>query len=216
MYAPLMPIPFEPWIEYQSLTSDRLRNVATIIRDARDSAADLHDPASGDTTWSLGCRIYSRVTYNLRLASVGSAWLNILHEAQALRFTFLIAGIPMKFYRGKANEAPERTLIRSLEELKQQELAFGDKYERGEERILRFAVGIEAYQKTSSVHLVELNTDGDVIRYFDIPFESGNLVLMQPKPVDLPAPTFQPLVPEAVDAHDQTERDAPGATGTSS
>jgi hypothetical protein len=82
---------FIPWIKYPALTQKRLVWVAVKMRDARDGAAELHDPKSGDNAWSLGCRVYARTCFMFRKSAEGLDWLEVIKENEALRFTSRLA-----------------------------------------------------------------------------------------------------------------------------
>src|SRR5277367_815151 len=105
-YSVFMPITFEPWLYYPSLTKERLVAVATLMRAARDGAVLLHDPEAGDTRWSLGCRIYDRIRGQIRKARLAMLWLSVIPESHPLRFTFTIGDLPLKFYKGEAEDVP--------------------------------------------------------------------------------------------------------------
>src|ERR1700722_19795093 len=101
---------FKPWIKYPSLSRDRLSMVANIIRRVRSETVLLHEPHNGDDEWSLGCRAYRRTCFAIREASQSNKWLRVLTQAANLQFSFAIGEIPLRFYRGKADDLPERYL----------------------------------------------------------------------------------------------------------
>jgi len=188
-----MPINFEPWLSYPSLTKDRLIAIATIMRDARDGAVLLHDPEAGDSTWSLGCRIYDRIMAQIRRASFTTPWLTVLPETQTLRFTFAIGSLPLKFYKGDADEVPGKFLVRSFAELRQMKLAFQTEGANST-HLLRIAVEPDASGNTSTVTLVEVEQSGQATRIYEIPVGSANVVVMKSKPISL-----EPVVPEIIE-----------------
>ena len=125
-YSGFMPITFEPWLYYPSLTKERLVADATLMREARDGAVLLrNDPEAGDTRWSLGCRIYDRIRAHIRKARLAMPWLSVIPESHPLRFTFTIGELPLKFYKGEAADVPGKILVGSFAELRQMRLAFG-------------------------------------------------------------------------------------------
>jgi hypothetical protein len=80
---------FKPWIAYPPLTEVRLSAIATILRDVRQEAVAKHEPDSGDSEWSLGCRIYSRSCFAIKQAAKSYDWLTILPELEVLRFSLV-------------------------------------------------------------------------------------------------------------------------------
>src|ERR1700726_1827740 len=94
---------FTPWITYPPLTEKRLRHVAGLVKACRDEVVALHDPDSGDDSWSLGCRAYSRTRHALGKESAALPWLTVVPELSPLRFTFAIGGGPICFYPGTAD-----------------------------------------------------------------------------------------------------------------
>lgn len=182
-----MPMPFEPWKAYPSLTRDRLTTVASIMRDVRDEAADLHDTFAGDNSWSLGCRVYARTLARLRELSLNYKWLRVLPETQALRFTFVIGNTPTKFYKGPADDVPSKTLIQSYSELRQLRLAI--EFDNAPANLLvRFAVDTDVFGKTRSITLVEVDDEGSPQRIYEIPLRGQNVVPLQPKPISIDKP----------------------------
>jgi hypothetical protein len=182
-----MPVPFEPWKTYPSLTLERLSQIASIMRDVRNSTADLHDPAGGDNSWSLGCRVYARTLARLRDEALVLKWLRILPETQALRFTFAIGNTPIKFFKGAADDVPSRSLIQSYSELRQMRLAF--EFEKAPSNLMvRFAIETDSFGATSSITLVEVDDEGTARRIYQIPLRGTNVVTLQPKPISIAPP----------------------------
>lgn len=184
-----MPETFQPWISYPSLTVDRLTRVASIMRDARDGAALLHDIEAGDSNWSLGCRVYSRIMAGLRRDTLLTPWLTVLPETHALRFTFTIGAIPVKFYKGVADDVPTKHLNPSFAELRQLNLAF--KVDGiSPTNLLRIAIEADGSGKTTAVSLVEVEESGEPVRVFQIPLDAANVLVMKSKPINLDPPTL--------------------------
>jgi hypothetical protein len=187
-----MPIPFEPWLYYPSLTLERLTFVASLMRDTRDGAVLLHDIEAGDSNWSLGSRVYSRIMAQIERVSLKTSWLRVLPESESLRFTFAVGSIPLKFYRGDADDVPRNCLVRSYIELRQTELAFeSDGIEPTS--LLRIAIEPDAFGKTSTVTLVEVEESGSPLRVFQIPLDAANVIQMTPKPINLEPPSLEPI-----------------------
>jgi hypothetical protein len=148
---------FLPWIKYPGLSAERLSFVASRIKHARAGCAALHDPESGDSSWSLGCRSYSRSCHELRVAAHQHDWLEILPDPMPLRMTFTIAARPIRFYRGDTTTVPQKYLSQTTAE-QQQLLLFDDLAEFGGASILRLAVLTNEVGEVLSVRLVEFNT----------------------------------------------------------
>jgi hypothetical protein len=186
---------FEPWSTYPSLTPDRLSIVGGILRQVRHDAVDLHEPFAGDSPWSLGCRIYSRTCFALRDAAAKYDWLTIVDEAEPLCFTFAIGSVPFKFYRGSPADPPGRLLEMTFGELRQQQLVFDIEGIRIIDKILRVAIETYSNGETATISVVEMDKGGVVTGTYTIPaeIEVSNVMPLQAKPVDLPAPTLEPI-----------------------
>lgn len=202
-------------MSYPSLTLEHLTFVAGVMRAARDGAVQLHDADAGDNNWSLGCRVYSRIMAQLRRESQITPWLTVLPETQALRFTFAVGSVPLKFYKGDADDVPQKFLEPSFAELRQLNLAFKtDGFDST--NLLRIAIEPDASGKTSTVTLVEVEESGQPIRVFQIPLDAANVIAMKPKPINLEPPTLGIIDISAED----TKRAGPegqfGSTGTKS
>src|SRR5690349_13440733 len=118
----------QPWDVHPGLTAERLSHVARTIRQVRAETLALHDPANGDSAWSLGCRAYSRTCHGIRKSSEDPAcsdWLSIVDQT-GLHFVFAIGGVPLRFYKTEdaEEEIAPRTLRRFFPELRAQQLAF--------------------------------------------------------------------------------------------
>lgn len=199
---------FEPWTKYPPLEKGRLSTVAKILQAVRHDAVLLHEPGAGDNEWSLGCRVYSRECYAVRVAAEKYPWLTILAEAEPLRFTFAIGTIPIRFYRGGAMDAPGHYLERTFAELHQQQLAFQIDGLRFVDHVLRLAVEIDATGEVENVILVEMDTAGTVTETYHIPLdtEAGKVTPLQPKPVDLGPPQIEPLGAQEAQAKKKNRR----------
>jgi hypothetical protein len=191
---------FRPWIAYPPLTEVRLSSIATILRDVRQETVAKHEPDSGDTEWSLGCRIYSRSCFAIRQAAENHDWLTILDELETLRFSFAIGSIPFRFYKGHADDPPGKYIEVTFGELRQQQLAFEVDGVSLRDVVLRLAVETDVARLASRVILVEMN-ESAITNVYEIPFkaEGGNVVPMVVPPVSLP-PVGLPTTEEAEEA----------------
>lgn len=114
-----------PWELHPALSGERLTACARLLARGRADALALADPWAGDDAWSVGCRAYSFSRNRLRRAAEGGRWpwLGVLDET--LAFVFLIDGVPVRFYRGDAEDPTARTLRRQEAEARQLALALG-------------------------------------------------------------------------------------------
>ena len=129
-----------PWEFHPSLTEERLRVCARLLANARRDALALAAYELGDDSWSIGCRAYAFGRTRLRRAAeAGShAWLRVLDDSH--HFVFLIDQVPVRFYRGAADEPTQRTLRRQEAEAQQLGLALGVDVAEG----LIFRLAVEA------------------------------------------------------------------------
>jgi hypothetical protein len=132
------PDPRLPWDFHPALRPERLRLCARLLVSARRDALALAREELGDDNWSVGCRAFSFGKHRLqRVAdSRDHPWLRVLDGSH--HFVFLIEDVPVRFYRGAADDAPERTLKRQEVEAQQLGLALG--VEAAEGLVFRLAV----------------------------------------------------------------------------
>jgi hypothetical protein len=92
-------------------------------------------------TWSVGCRAFAFGRHRLKRAAASGdhPWLEGLDDSA--HFVFVIGsnghGVPVRFYRGAADEPTDRTLQRQEMEVQQLSLALG---EAATDLAFRFAV----------------------------------------------------------------------------
>jgi hypothetical protein len=115
-----------PWELHPALTEDRLRVCARMLANARRDALAMASYELGDDAWSVSCRAYAFGRSRLARAATSGRhnWLGVLDESNA--FVFLIEDVPVRFYRGLAEEPTTRALRRHAQEARQLSLAFGD------------------------------------------------------------------------------------------
>src|ERR1019366_8752443 len=150
---------------------------------------------NGDGPWSLGCRAYERVCFALRSAPNKHDWLGILQQATMLEFGFTIGTIPFRFYRGKPDDPPENYVIKSFGEVKHLQFCLDIEGLRPVDKILRFAVDVDATREVSSITLVEMDDAANITGTWPIPLDgaSSNVSPIQTPAVDLPPVVPQPL-----------------------
>jgi hypothetical protein len=118
--------PKKPSDFHAALTEERLAVAARLLVRGRSDALARAEPNIGDDAWSVGCRAYSFSRHQVRRAAASGryAWLKVLDATQ--HFVFLIDGVPIRFYRGFADDPSARTLVQHEIEAQQISLAFGD------------------------------------------------------------------------------------------
>ena len=185
---------FKPWAKHPALTEQRLATVAAIMRDVRNKAADLHDAAEGDNAWSRGCRVYARTCFALRRSAAEFDWLSVLPESEALRFTFAVGRVPLKFYRGDASDAPGHCKIMSDAEAAAQQLLLDLGEIPDDGHLLRLVVESDSEGRTLTVTLIELDKAGALTGKYVIPSISGTDVIPAlARGIDPGPPQIQPL-----------------------
>jgi hypothetical protein len=167
------PSPRLPWDFHPALTEDRLRLCARLLANARRDALALAAYEMGDDSWSGGCRAYAFGRHRLmRVAESGShGWLRVLDDSH--HFVFLIDDVPVRFYRGAADDPTARTLRRQEVEARQLGLALGDDVAEG----LVFRLAVETTATGGVQRIVFLALRG----------EAGDAECAWPIPLELPA-----------------------------
>ena len=97
---------------HPALSEDRLRICARLLAHARRDAIRMASYEMGDTTWSVGCRAYVFGQQRMRRVAENRTynWLSVLDQSN--HFVFLIQDVPVRFFRGSADEPTARTLRR--------------------------------------------------------------------------------------------------------
>ena len=116
----------KPWEIEPNLQKEYLCQLGHIIRDVRQGVLDLHDPDDGDGPWSLGCRAYERTINILEKLAETLPWLKVIRK-QSLYFLILVDGVPLRVYKGRFDNPPERTLRKDYPELRLRQLSFGQR-----------------------------------------------------------------------------------------
>jgi hypothetical protein len=158
-----------PWELHPALTEDRLRVCARLLANARRDALAMASYELGDDPWSVGCRAYAFGKHRLaRAASSGQHnWLGVLDESHA--FVFLIEDVPVRFYRGLAEEPTARALRRHAQEAEQLTLALG---EAAEGLVFRLAVETgEGGRVERVVFLALRGEEGEAVCVWPVPLE---------------------------------------------
>ena len=171
----------KPWEIEPNLQKEYLCQLGHIIRDVRQGVLDLHDPDDGDGPWSLGCRAYERTINILEKSAESLPWLKVIRE-QSLYFLILIDGVPLRFYKGRYDSPPERTLRKDYPELRFRQLSFDQR-----EWMWRLAV--------------ETDYDGSVLRITVAQYEEkGNFRNPWEIPLTEPIPAITSLTETRADS----------------
>jgi hypothetical protein len=161
----------------------RLLELAQFFAKTRSDVVALHNPLGGDDSWSLGCRGFARCR-NLLLAKAKSGdweWFSILNPSK--KFMFAIGAVPVRFYRGRHNFAPSRTLASSHEELAQLSFAFATEGAAAFRDLKwRFAIETDFLGGPSAVIFVGLvGHSGAVAYHWRIPFDIPQMEIELPE-----------------------------------
>ena len=158
-----------PWDYHSDLTAERLTIIAQLIADGRQVAIELFDEEAGDSGWTLGCRAFQfgRVRI-LRTADSGKyPWLDVIDRT--LQLVFKIGEMPVRIYRGGADEPTDRTMRQSLVELKQLSLQFAE-HDEGRALAYRFAIETDIDGSVLAVKFVGLRGKTAVLNW-DVPLD---------------------------------------------
>ncbi|WP_426960403.1 hypothetical protein [Muricoccus radiodurans] len=164
--------PRRPWDLHPALAEERLAAAARLLARGRADALALADPWAGDDAWSVGCRAYAFSKHQLARAAESGRypWLGILDETH--HFIFLIEGVPVRFFRGDAEEPNKRTLRQQESEAEQLALALGGDAMEG----LMFRLAVEtgdAGEVKRVVFLALRGEEGRVECFWPIPLGEG-------------------------------------------
>lgn len=160
-----------PWDYHSDLTEDRLVAVAAMIVDGRHAALNRYDEEAGDNGWTHGCRAFQFGRARILKAIDGgeSPWLTAIDRS--LQLIFKIGEVPVRIYKGLAEEPTGRTLRQSYGELQQLGLLFPDRDE-GHDLVYRFAVETDIDGTVIAVNFVGLQGETAVLNW-SVPFDSS-------------------------------------------
>lgn len=159
-----------PWELHPALTEERLRICARLLANARRDALAMASYELGDDPWSVGCRAYAFGRRRLqRAAETGHYnWLALLDDST--HFVFLIEDLPIRFYRGLAEEPNTRALRRHKGEADQLSLALGEKAADG--LVCRLVVETgEGGRVERVVFLVLRGDEGEAACFWPVPLD---------------------------------------------
>ena len=164
----LDPLSRRPWDLHPALTEERLAAAARLLARGRADALAHADPWMGDDAWSIGCRAYAFSKHQLARAAESGRypWLGILDETH--HFVFLVDGVPVRFFRGDADDPSKRTLRQQESETEQLALALGGNDAEG----LMFRLAVEtgdAGEVRRVVFLALRGEEGQVECFWPVP-----------------------------------------------
>ena len=171
MSAPALPSSRRlPWEIHPALSEDRLRVCARLLAHARRDAIRMASYEMGDTTWSVGCRAYAFGQQRMRRVAEKRTynWLSVLDHSH--HFIFLVQDVPVRFFRGSADEPTARTLRRQQNEAQQLDLALGEDLANG--LVFRLALEAGAAEGVDRVVFLALRgEEGHVECFWPVPIE---------------------------------------------
>jgi hypothetical protein len=189
-----------PWDHHPAFTDERLKAVARLIQAGRNLALDRYDVSVGCSTWTLGCEAFELQRHQIIVAAEAYDWLEIIDPS--MRFVFGIGGMPVRFYRGEADDPTERTLKQSFPELYQLSLFSAEELSALENRLYRFAVETDVDGSIAQVSFLVLDGAQPLLVWpIELDGSFGKVSPLWPddaQGVDLPAPTVG--IPTAPDA----------------
>lgn len=177
-----------PWEYHPHLTHDAIVAVGRLIAQGRSDALIRHDETIGDDGWTLGCRAFQYARFQITKAAESPSfeWLTIMDPTK--QFIFKIGDVPVRFYKGDADEPSERTLRQTFSELSQLAFVFGREDAAG--LAYRFAVETDFDGALTGIKFVGLRGDSPVF-VWDVPYTDAVSVppaTLPTKGVDLPKP----------------------------
>lgn len=162
-----------PWDFHPALTEERLRVCGRMLANARRDALAMASYELGDDPWSVGCRAFAFGRHRLRRAAESGEypWLEVLDDSA--HFVFVIGGnghgVPVRFYRGAADDPTDRTLKRQETEAEQLSLALGEAAAEG--LVFRFAVETGEGGRVDRVVFLALRGEERVECFWPVPLE---------------------------------------------
>lgn len=166
----------KPWEVHNELQEDRLTTIANIIKQVRHEALLVHEPSKGDTNWGLGCRVHERTCYAINEATDYHTWLDVIDPS--LHFVFSIGGVPIRFYRGEAENPNPRQLNRRYPEIEAQQLAFDYLFENSQ-WLWRMAIETDNDGEVMRIVMVQVSESGDINNLWTIPL-TDNVPIITP------------------------------------
>ena len=160
-----------PWDYHPDLTEDRLKTVAAMIVEGRHTALERYDEEAGDNGWTLGCCAFQFGRARILRGVDGGdyPWLTAIDRT--LQLIFKIGEVPVRIYKGEAEDPTDRTTRRSFGEVRQLEMLFPE-HDVARGLAYRFAVEPDVDNSVLAVKFVGLRGETAVLNW-DVPFDSA-------------------------------------------
>lgn len=159
-----------PWEYHGDLTSDRLTTVGRLIADGRQAAVERNDAEAGDNSWTLGCSAFQFARFRILAAVDGDdhPWLTAIDRSMQL--IFKIGQVPVRIYKGDADEPTGKTLHQTFGELRQLDFLFSEE-DDGRDLAYRFAVETDFDGSVLAVKFVGLKGSSPAFMW-DVPLDA--------------------------------------------
>lgn len=158
-----------PWEYHPDLTEERLKTVAAMLVDGRHAALERYDEEAGDNGWTHGCRAFQFCRHRVLQAIDSGEFVWLTAIDRTLQLIFKIGDVPVRIYKGDAEEPTERTLKQSFGELRQLEIMFPE-HDEGRDLAYRFAVETDVDGSVLAVKFVGLRGESAVL-IWDVPLD---------------------------------------------
>ncbi|WP_298190558.1 hypothetical protein [Novosphingobium sp.] len=180
-----------PWEYHPDLTEDRLSTIGAMLVDGRHAALERFDEEAGDNGWTHGCRAFQFCRHRILRAidSGDHPWLTAIDRT--LQLIFKIGEVPVRIYKGDAEEPTTRTMRQSFGEIRQLEMLFPE-HDEGRDLAYRFAVDTDLDGSVIGIKFVGLRGDAPVM-IWEVPLDGissyvGTVGRAATKSVELAAP----------------------------
>lgn len=167
---------------HPDLTEERIKAISGIIQGARANCLDWHDPSSGDSPWSYGCRARAWTRQALRNAAKKPdySFLSILKD-QGQAFVFGICGIPVKFFKDHVEKPSPRVRKHSASELSQLSLFHFNGIDAPKDVAWRFVFEVNPLtSEVIKIVFVGLDRHEETLCHYEIPLRDNVAKLYDP------------------------------------
>ena len=158
-----------PWDYHPDLTEDRIKILAGMLVDGRHAALERFDEEAGDNGWTHGCRAFQFCRHRVLQAVDGGEYLWLTAIDRTLQLIFKIGEVPVRIYKGDADDPTDRTLRQTFGELRQLEMLFPE-HDEGRDLAYRFAVETDVDGSVLAVKFVGLRGESAVL-IWDVPLD---------------------------------------------
>lgn len=191
----------KPWEIEPKLTFECLCELARIIRDVRHDVLQQYNTDEGDGPWSHGCRVYERTINIIERKANELDWLGCIRK-ESLYFVILVNGVPLRFYKGKADEPSARTLKQRHPEMAFRQLELFD----DREWVWRLSVETEDDGTVFRISLAQYDEAGNFRNLWEVPLADSIPSITSVDDVRRPAAILEKpiLIPKDADLHGET------------